>query len=202
MARKAITEAQQAPPSQARNRRDITCEATPDSQAVASLQDGVVPEETQTSLPTTCHVIIPTLSPNRGQVRAVSFQDTLVDHTDSGSIDSPLKPPASCYDKQPSSLNMAFQSPFKLSASRMSAREASEKRDGSDGNKKKKEEDELLIPNDLETESRFRVACSVAALLLFFTTGTSNTRRPGTTPARTVTSTVRRHYQTCCSTSC
>jgi hypothetical protein len=38
----------------------------------------------------------------------------------------------------------------------------------SDGNKKKKKEDELFIPNALETENRFRVACSVESLILFF----------------------------------
>jgi hypothetical protein len=50
----------------------------------------------------------------------------------------------------------------------MSAREASNKEDGRDDKKKKKKEDELFIPNALEIESRFRVACSEAAMLLFF----------------------------------
>jgi hypothetical protein len=60
----------------------------------------------------------------------------------------------------------AFQSPFKLSASRTSAREAIDKKD-SNSNIIKKKEDELF-PNALETETNFKVACSVAALLMFF----------------------------------
>jgi hypothetical protein len=50
----------------------------------------------------------------------------------------------------------------------MSTKEASDKKDESGGNKNKKKQDELFIPDALERESRFRVACSVAAQLLFF----------------------------------
>jgi hypothetical protein len=41
----------------------------------------------------------------------------------------------------------------------MIAREASDKKDGSNGNKKKKKEDELFIPNTLKIEINFIVAC-------------------------------------------
>jgi hypothetical protein len=50
----------------------------------------------------------------------------------------------------------------------MSAKEASDNKDGSNRKKNKKKEYELFIPNALEMESSFIVACSVAALLLFF----------------------------------
>jgi hypothetical protein len=63
---------------------------------------------------------------------------------------------------------MAFQLPFKLSTSCLSAKDAIIKKDGGDGNKKKGKEDELFIPNATKMDNHFRVACSVAALLLFF----------------------------------
>jgi hypothetical protein len=84
----------------------------------------------------------------------------------------------------------------------MSVKEAINKKDGSDGNKNKKKEGELFIPNSLETESRFRVACSLAVLILFFTTMNSNTRQPGAMLSRTATSINRHHYHTYGSKSC
>jgi hypothetical protein len=50
----------------------------------------------------------------------------------------------------------------------MSAWETNQNKDGSNSNTKKKREDELFIPNALETDDRLKVACSVAALLRFF----------------------------------
>jgi hypothetical protein len=67
----------------------------------------------------------------------MSFHDKLAGHTDSDGINSPLNPPASCYDEQQPARARAFQSPFKLLASRMSTREAIEKKVESDGIKKK-----------------------------------------------------------------
>jgi hypothetical protein len=198
---KAIAEAQQVPSSQSITKHDITCDATPDSQTTQYLREGFVPEETQTTLPAAGHGIIPTLPPPRGQDRAVSFQDTLADHVDSD-INSPIESPASRYDEQPPSRAMAFHSPFKLSASRMNMKEANDKKDGSNGNKKKKKEYDLFISNALETESHFRVALSVAALLIFFMTRTSKTRQPRVMLSRTATITALQHYHTCGSTSC
>jgi hypothetical protein len=96
-------------------------------------------------LPLPFNTIIPAISPKRDQDRKVSFHDTLADHMDSDSIDSPLTPlPVSHYDGQQPARARAFQSPFKLSASCTSTREASDKKVGSDGNKKKKREDKLF----------------------------------------------------------
>jgi hypothetical protein len=137
-AMKAITEAHLASPSHTKNRRVRTCEATPDIQTDTALRAGFVPEETQMSLPPAGRGIIPALPPNRGQDRAVSFQDTLADHTESDIIDSPLNPPTSRYERQQSAHTRAFQSPFKVSASRMSAREAIGKKDGSNEKRRKR----------------------------------------------------------------
>jgi hypothetical protein len=63
---------------------------------------------------------------------------------------------------------MTFQSPFKISAPCLSAKDTSGKKDGGDGNNNKKRKDDLFTPNALEMDNYFRVGCSVAALLLFF----------------------------------
>jgi hypothetical protein len=75
------------------------------------------------------------------------------------------------YEIEPPKRARAFQSPFKRCAWRKSTREANDKKDStvnSSKKKKKKKEGELCIPNALETDNTFKVACSVAALLLFF----------------------------------
>jgi hypothetical protein len=59
--------------------------------------------------------------------------------------------------------------PFKLCASRTSAQEAHDKKNNSNNIIKKKKKDvELLIPNALETDNHFKVACKMAALLILF----------------------------------
>jgi hypothetical protein len=130
---------------------------------------GFVPETTLASLPPVGKGIIPSLSNNKGPERSISFKDSLADLSDGNSIDSPNIPPESHYKTQPPKRALAFQLPFKLCASRTSAREAHDKKDNAiNSSKKKKKEDELFILNALETDNRFKVACSVAALLLFF----------------------------------
>jgi hypothetical protein len=92
-----------------------------------------------------------------------------VDHLDSDSTESPDSPNAPHYKVDQPTRAQAFQSPFKLRTSRNSAREANDKKDtNSNSINKKKKEDELFIPNALETKNKFKVACSVAALLMFF----------------------------------
>jgi hypothetical protein len=113
--------------------------------------------------------IIPSLPSYEEWYQTVAFKDSLADHLDSDSINSSDSPNAPPYEMDHPTRAQAFQSPFKLSASRTSAREANDKK-GSNSNiiKKKKKEDELFIPNALEMENKFKVACSVAALLMFF----------------------------------
>jgi hypothetical protein len=76
--------------------------------------------------------------------------------------------PAYHYNAQSPKRAKAFQSPFKLYASCLRAREAHENKDDNNCSKNNKKEEELFIPNALETDKRFKVACSVAALLLLF----------------------------------
>jgi hypothetical protein len=63
---------------------------------------------------------------------------------------------------------MEFQPPFKLSLSCPSANDTINKKDRDKAKKKKMRGHKLFIPKALKMENHFRVACSVAALLLFF----------------------------------
>jgi hypothetical protein len=118
---------------------------------------GFVLEETLAPLPSAGEGIIPSRPNNQGQERSVSFRQSLADLLDGDNIGGPPK------------RDRDFQSTFKLFASRTSAWEAYDKKDNSNKNSNKnRKEDELFIPNALEMDNRFKVACSVDALLLFF----------------------------------
>jgi hypothetical protein len=73
----------------------------------------------------------------------------------------------------------------------MSAREAHEKK-----------EDELVIPNTLEIDTHFKVACSVAALPLFSMIRTAKGKQPEATHSKNARNLTRRHCQTCGSIYC
>jgi hypothetical protein len=96
----------------------------------------------------------------------------------------------------------AFQPPFKLSDSRTSAREVVDQKDSNSNSiKKNKKEDELFIPNALETDNTFKVACSVDALLMFF----HDTDFKGKTSRGDTFQDCNKYhppYQTCCNISC
>jgi hypothetical protein len=124
------------------------------------------PDTTLGSLPAVGELIIPHLPGYEERDRTVSLKDSLAEHSDSDSIDSPNTTPKVM--EQPTRAR-DFQPPFKLSTSHTSAREAVDKKDSNPNSiKNKKKEDELFIPNALETENKLKVACSVAALLMFF----------------------------------
>jgi hypothetical protein len=164
-----IAAAQQTPPSQSREGHEAQHEATPSTLADMHPSAAFIPEITLAPLPPAGECIIPSLTNNKGPERSVSFKDSLTDLSGGDSIDLPNIPAESHYETQPPKRAWAFQSPFKLCASRTSAQEAHEKKHNTINiSKKRKKEDELFIPNALKMDSYFKVACSLAALLLLF----------------------------------
>jgi hypothetical protein len=112
--------------------------------------------------------IIPAHRLHPGQDKLATFLDGQDDHRDIGNIYPPITPLTSRYDDQPSAHAMEFQPPLKRSVSRPSANDTINKKDRDKGKKKKMRDEKLFIPNALKMDNHFRVACSVATLLLFF----------------------------------
>jgi hypothetical protein len=165
----AIAAAHRAPLSRSREGHEAQHEATPSALSDMYPPAGFVLETMLVPLPPSNEGIIPSLPNNKGPERSVSFKGSLSDLSDSDIVDSPKIPPESHYEIHPPKCARAFQSPFKLCASRTSAREAHDKKDNTiNSSKKKKRDDELFIPNALETDNHFKVACLVATLLLLF----------------------------------
>jgi hypothetical protein len=140
--------------------------ATHGSPSAVYPHGGFTPDATLGSLPATGKGIIPHLPGYEERDQTASFKDSLADHSDSEIINSPNTPPKVM--EQPTRAR-AFQSPFKLSALPTSAREEIYKKNSNSSSiKKKKKKDELFIPNAQEKDNKFKVAYSVAALLMFF----------------------------------
>jgi hypothetical protein len=165
----AIADAKRAPPSRSRVTHNVQHDAAHDTPEALYPPAGFIPDTMLATLPPVGEGIIPPLSGNKEQERSVSFKNSLADLSDSDSIESHKIPAAPHYETEPPKCTRAFQSPFKLSASCTSARGARYKKDRTtNSTNKKKKEDELFIPNAPETDNKFKVAFSVAALLVFF----------------------------------
>jgi hypothetical protein len=162
----AVAASKRAFPTRSRGLPSAPCDASHGPPSEVYPHGGFTPDVTLRSLQAAGEGMIPHLPGYEERDRTVSFKDSLAEHTDSDSIVYPNTPPKVI--EQPTRAR-AFQLPFKLSASCMSAREAVEKKYSNPNRiKKNKKEDEMFILNALETDNELKVACSVAALIMFF----------------------------------
>jgi hypothetical protein len=161
----AISAAKRASPTCSRGRPSAPRHATHGSPSAIYLNGGFTSDATLGSLPAAGEGIIPHFPSYEERDRTVSCKENLAEHSYSNSIDSPNTPPTVM--EQPTR-DRAFQSPSKLSASCTSAREAVDKKDRNPNSIKKKNKEDELIPNALKMDNKFKVACSVASLLIFF----------------------------------
>jgi hypothetical protein len=88
-----ISAAKRASPTRSRGRLSAPHEAAYDSHSAVYSHGGFTPDATLRSFPAAIEDILPHLPGYEERDRTVSFKDSLAEHSDSNSIDSPNTPP-------------------------------------------------------------------------------------------------------------